>query len=221
MATYIDMITRIQDDLVNESITVAQIKNAIITAISNYENTPFYFNQKIGTFNTIGSQEYYGAAALADIPNIVKFRSAVVVDSGYSTQLNAVDFSEMDNRQDNLTVGRPYAYSAFAQQLRLYPIPDKAYTVDLAYVYKFATLSADSDTNAWTNDAEEMIRQCAKRRLALDIFYSDKIAARCKMLEDEAYDGLMDETASRLPNTELRSPNFPLRNYSFDIRRGY
>jgi hypothetical protein len=221
MATFLDMITRIQDDLVNESVTVAQIKAAIITAISNYENNQFYFNQKVGTFPTVISQEYYGAAALADIPNILRIRASNITIPGLKVQLNPVDFAEIDMQQTGAYLGRPVAYASFQQQLRLYPIPDAVYVVQLAYVYKFATLSADADTNAWTNDGEELIRQAAKRRLAQDTFYSDKIAARAEKLENEAFEGLRAETRQRLPNSMLYVPAMPLSHRSFDITRGW
>jgi hypothetical protein len=214
------MITRIQDELVGESIAVPQIKLAIQTAISSYENTAFYFNQKVGTFPTVSGREYYGVADLADIPNMIKVYSANVSVSGMKQALNPVDFNEIDEQQTGSVTGTPYVYASFQQQLRLYPIPNAVFTVQMSYINKFAALSADGSTNAWMDDGEELIRQSAKRRLALDVFYSDKAAARAKVLEDEAFDGLRQETKQRLPNMQLRSPAFPISRSSFDINRG-
>lgn len=219
MTTYAIMQARIADDFINESITTAQIKNAIQTAISNYENTPLYFNQKIATFSTVAAQEYYGSTDLADIPNIVKIRSAEVTISGNRRPLTPVDYNQIDDNQNGAVTGAPYWYAPFAQQLRFYPLPDAAYPVKLSYIYKFAALVADADTNAWMTDGEELVRQCAKRRLALDILHSNDMAARCRSLEDEAFDGLRQETRQRLPNTTLKMPAM-MQQSAYDIYRG-
>ena len=218
MTTYGIMQARIADDFVNESITTAQIKNAIQSSIASYENTLLYFNQKIATFSTT-NDEYYGSTDLADIPNIIRIRSAEISNGTYYTPLEAVDFNVIDDAQSGSVLGQPYWFSTFAQQIRLYPMPNAVFTVRLSYNYKFATLVDDADTNAWMTDGEELIRQAAKRRLALDILHSDKMAERCQILENEALDGLRQETRQRLPNTTLRIPSM-IKTRSFNILTG-
>ena len=78
MSTYGTMKTRIADEFVNESITTAQISNAIQTAIKHYQRKPFWFNTKRSTFATVAAQEEYAAAANADIPYIVMIDSMSV-----------------------------------------------------------------------------------------------------------------------------------------------
>ncbi len=218
--TYVDMQTRIADDLVDTAVTTAQIKTAILTAIADYEATRFFFNQKINTtFSTVAAQEYYGTADLADIPNIITIDSASVTVSGFKKPLGPVDFVTMDAEQNGTVTTVPYWRTYYAQQIRLFPMPDAVYTVTLNYHYKFAALSADADTNAWMTDGEEMIRQAAKRRLALDTLYDDAMAARCQILEDSAYDGLLAETRLKLPNKQLAIPAMGIKN-SFNIYTG-
>ncbi len=220
MTTYIDMINRIQDDLTNSAVTVAQIKNAIQSSISDWENTPFFFNQKTATFNTVNAQEYYSTADLADIPNIVSFYSMELTISGYKRPVQPVDFAVIDDQQNGTILGSPFWYAYFTQQIRMYPIPDTAYTVTLSYLTKFAALVADSDTNAWMTSAEEMIRQAAKRRIALDILYDDTMAARCSAMEDEAFDTLAEESRQKLPNKTLRIPAMNTGR-TFNIYQGF
>jgi hypothetical protein len=222
MTTYATMRTRIADNLIDTGgLTTSQINEAIQSAIKHYERKTFYFNQKVdGTFPTVAAQEYYTSADFADIPNIVKVRSANVTINGSKSPLKPFDFQVIDDEQDGSVTGDPYAYASFAQKIRLYPIPNGAFTVKMSYVYKLAALSADGDTNAWMTDAEEMIRQAAKKRIAIDILHDDELAGRCTVLEVEAYDELMAETARRLPNTELKIPAM-LGQSSFDIQRGY
>lgn len=220
MTTYAIMRARIADEYVNESITTAQINSAIQTAIKHYERKPFFFNQKTGTFATVASQEYYSSSDNADIDDIVHIFAATVTDNSLKTKLFPVDFGAMDECQDGSVTGLPEQLAYFKQQIRLYPIPDAVYTVTLAYVYRFAALSADGDSNAWTTDAEELIRQRAKRTLALDILHADDLAGRAGALEQEALSELMAEGRRRLPNTTLRVPVM-LAPDGFNINRGY
>jgi hypothetical protein len=122
----------------------------------------------------------------------------------------------MDAAQSGATTNAPTHFAYFKQQIRLYPIPDAVYTVGLSYIYRFTTLSADGDTNAWMTDGEEVIRQSAKRRLALDTQGADEIAMRAKVLEDEAFDELLAESRRRLPNQELKLPAM-LQGNSYNI----
>ena len=207
MATYADMRARIADELANDGdISTAQINYAIQDAIKLYERRGWYFNQKVATFTTVAAQEYYGASDLADIPNLIQIDAATATLNGYKNPLRPVDFLTIDDSQDGTVTAFPNLFAYYKQEIRLYPIPDAAYTVTLSYVYRLATLSADSDTNAWTEDAEELIRQCAKRRIALNYLQSEEVAARFATLEREAYSELMAETRRRWPNKILRSP---------------
>lgn len=218
--TYIDMITRIQDEMLNASLSVAQIKLAIQSSIADYDGTPLYFNHKTSaTLTTVAAQEYYAAADLSDIPDIHLIESFKITVNGYKVDVNPVDFTVMDSQQNGSVTSLPYWYAYYKQQIRLYPIPDAAYTCTLAYIYKLATLSADSDANAWMVDGEEMIRQAAKRRLNEDYLQDDAAAARCERLEDQAYDRLQSETAQRLPNKKLYVPAMTTLQ-TFNIYRG-
>lgn len=217
---YAAMRTRILDEFVNESLTTAQVNNAIQTAIKHYERRPFYFNQKTGTFPTVAAQEYYSSTDLSDIPSIVSIVAATVTNSTKS-KLEPVDFSIMDDTQDGSITGPPEMLAVFKQQIRLYPIPDGIYTITMAYIYRFTALSADGDTNAWMVEGEELIRQKAKRILALDILQADDLATRAASLEAEALDEILAEGRRRLPNTVLRpSPMISLGN-TFNFTRGW
>jgi hypothetical protein len=77
-------------------------------------------------------------------------------------------------------------------------------TITASYVYKLTALSADGDTNAWTNDLEELTRQCAKRILATDILHSDEMATRYGLLEQLCLDNLRNEYRTRMAGQYLR-----------------
>ncbi len=198
MTDYVTMQTRIADELIDSgALSTAQIKAAIQSAIKFYERKPFYFNQKKeGTFSTVASQEYYGSAANSDIPYIIQFFGFTIGTS--KNPVTKVDFSAIDAVQTGSITGEPSSYAYWEQKIRLYPIPSAVYTATMAYIYRLTTLSADGDTNAWMTDAEELIRQSAKRILALDILHADDIAMRCYNREAEVFDELKAETARRM-----------------------
>jgi hypothetical protein len=205
MTTYATMRTRILDELADENLTAAQVNNAILSAIKHHERKPWWFNQKVGTFSTVADQELYTSSDLSDIPNMVQIQS-LLVTSGSSTKapLRALDNGNIEDMQDGTVTGEPEYYSRFADKIRLYPIPDAVYTMTASYVYKLTALSADSDTNSWTNECEELTRQAAKRILAADLLHDDDLAMKFGTLEAAARDTLMEEYRTRLGNVMLR-----------------
>lgn len=179
MTTYATMRSRIADEISDSNLTT-QINRAILSAIALYERQRFYFNTRVtDTFAFVADQEYYGSAALAAIPNLI------AIDDMYATigttryQILPATFDEIAAMQDGgMTADPPYRYAYHAQQLRMYPIPSAVRTVTMADHYRLTALSADGDSNAWTTDAEELIRCHAKHDLATNVTNDDGMAAR-------------------------------------------
>ena len=221
MATYLDMITRIADELVNDGdISTAQIKNAILTTIADYAGEAFWFNTKSLTINT-GTFEYYSSTvAPTDISGIIRIDSAYITYSGVRASIDAVDNAEIDEIQTGSVIGVPQFYARVFNDIRFYPIPNTSYPVTFSVVYTLPALSADADSNAWTNDAEEVIRQGAKKRIAADILASDEIAARAARMETAAYEGLRAENRNRRSQQYLRT-EVPTMRRSFNIYTGW
>lgn len=206
MATYVEMRNRIADELANDGdITAAQIGYAIKDSIKDYEAEGFWFNQKVATFSTVVAQELYGAAALADIPNMVRISSMRIPLTEGIGGIEGVANETIEDVQDGSVTGTPRIYSRFENQIRLYPIPDAVQSIKVSYIYKLAELSADGDQNAWTTDCEEMIRQAAKKRLCANILLSDEMAGRYAVFEKQAYDGVRRENRLRQPQQYLRA----------------
>lgn len=203
MTTYAVMKARIADELARTDLT-SQIALAVQTAIKHYERQRFYFNQKTtGSFSTVANQEYYTSSDLADIPYFIQIDSMVFTLGSTKLPIVPAPFEKIDAAQTGAAKGSPEYFAYYAQKIRLYPIPSEAWTVTVAYHYRLTALSADSDTNAWVMDAEELIRQKAKRTLYLDVLRDRDGAESCAILEKEAYDGLRSETRRRSSNQRL------------------
>jgi hypothetical protein len=213
------MRNRIADELANDGdITAAQINNAIKDSIKDYEADGFWFNQKVATFSTVAAQELYGAAALADIPNMVRISSMRIPLTDGIGSIEGVANETIEDVQDGSVTGTPRLYSRFQNQIRLYPIPDAVQSIKVSYIYKLAELSADGDDNAWTSDCEELIRQAAKKRLCANILLSDEMAARYAVFEKQAYDGVRKENRLREPQQYLRA-DLPFGRHGYDYTR--
>lgn len=220
MSTYVDLRNRIIDEMTNDgALTTTQVNYAIADAIKKYERRPFWFNQAISTFSTVSNQEYYTSVDLADISTMVQIVSMTVTNSSVKGPVRAVSYQDIDDLQDGSVISIPRMFAYFTESIRLYPIPDAVYTVTISFIERFAALSADADTNAWTNEAEDLIRAAAKRFVAINYFHADDIAARVGVLEAEALGSLMAEDRRRRPNTTLRVPSM-LVSKPFNITIG-
>lgn len=202
------MRNRIQDELLNEDLSNSQITYAIKDAIKVYERRAWWFNQKTSVFYTVANQELYTSTTPSDFENIVQIDSMRVGESTSRDPMTAVDNATMDTWQDGSVTGEPTHYSRYANKIRLFPIPSAVYTISMSHIYKLDELSDGSDSNIWTTDCEELIRQSAKRRLALDILQAEDIASRCASLEQDALGSLLAENRRRFPQKTLRT-EFP------------
>jgi hypothetical protein len=218
MTTYGDMQSRIADELIDEAITTTHITRAIQTAIKHYQREPFWFNNRIATFATVADQEYYSSTDPADFENIVRIDAMSVANStGSLAKMYGLENSLIEDVQDGTVTGIPKQYSRYANRIRLYPIPDDAYTITMRYIYKLDALSADTDTNAWVDECEELIRQAAKRVLCIDVLMADDMAARFATIEKIAYDRIRKEDKDRRPQQFLRTDLGAARAYNINL----
>lgn len=217
MTTYITMINRISNEVggvstasTTTSPTLAEIKAAILSAIDNYTRMPFYFLQsRSSTFSTVASQEYYGAADLAAIPDISQIDALTITVNSTLTPLERRSFDYIDARNSTSTItGRPADYCYYAKQIRLSPIPDDAYTVRIAGYIRLAELSADADTNAWLTDGERLIRHRASYDLWSSVLSDDSRAATARQNEMSALRELIMEGNMRSTSGRVRATRF-------------
>lgn len=213
MSTYAEMVTEIQDHFVNESITTAQVQKAIQRSIKKYQRKKFYFNHQLSTFSTVSGTEYYANGDDDDIEII----SIIVSSGGLNCSVLPRVFTYIDERQDGTVTGLPTLYTNYQEKIRFYPIPAAAYTMTVAYWRKIAGPVADSDTNAWTEDAEELILQAAKVRLAINILHAPEMAEGPALLVQSALSDLVIETRNRMAQPLLQMPDELISNRHYNF----
>lgn len=227
MTTYLVMQDRIADEVRPGSASAsasgieAIIQREILSAIKHYERERFYFNTRVtDTFATVANQEYYGSAALAAIPNLIRIHSMYVTVSGIRYPILPRDFQVIDQAQNGeVTADPPYYFAYHAQQIRLFPIPSTVRTITMADHYRLTALSASGDSNAWTTDAEELIRNRAEAVIWSKVLREPEQGAVCAAAELAALAVLKRETRQRMSNGILRMDDLaPPRRY--DITAG-
>lgn len=188
--TYGDMQTTIAFELGNRTDILANapviLQAAIQTAIAKWERIRFYFNElnAINIFNTVAGQEYYSSSDYAGIATIAHIDKiwALVSNNRYFFVPRTMQYLDEVSVNPNVaapSVGVDYAY--YAETLRFYPIPDGSYPISIQGTKRFSALSASTDSNVWTQDAEALIRTEAKLDLYLNYLKDTEQAQLMKM----------------------------------------
>ncbi len=151
--------TRFFDRAVDTGIQT-QIKQHINEAIRAHQKYPFWFNQMQWTRNTEAGREFYA------LPAEYVAMSTISINSPRRKLISKLNDS-IENMEP--VTGRPLYFAIFANQYRLFPIPDAVYQLRLWGYRKYPDLVNDDDENEWTREGYELIREAAKAR----VFYSD------------------------------------------------
>ncbi len=203
MTTLADLSAAIADDIdATNGEYGSQITSAIQTAIRYCERHLFYFNEtRDQTFATVPGQEWYDAAANANIPTLVRLQTAYVIDNGNQiTEMVRATPEGLEILSDaSSSTGRPTNYVYYGQKIRLYPVPDAGpYTIRLQLgPYRLTPLSQPSDTSAWLDEAYDMVKARAKYILHKDTLKEPALAAEALNDYNDQFAALKAETAKR------------------------
>ena len=213
MTTLADLTADISDDLDD---TAGEYGAAILKAVQgaqrDCERFTFYFNEtRDVTFSTVISQQWYGAAANANIPTLVHIQEAYYTDTGGNILILVWSPpEELEILSDSTSAtGQPSNYTYFNKQIRLYPIPNAVYTVRLQLgPYRLGALANPSDNNAWLDDAYDLLKARAKYRLWKNTLFEPGHAAEAMNDYNEQFAMLKAETSKRNGSGYIRSTEF-------------
>lgn len=181
MTTFAVMKTRIVDDMLRDDLTANQLGNAINDAIELQEGERFKFNEKRYQILTVAGQEYYdltGDDLLDQDGDATETGEALLEVDYLLATVNSQPYKLCQRTQQWVNewqysghTGQPSDFTLYGQQLRIFPIPDAVYTLDLGGLARLGPnpLSADADTNAWMTDGAALIRAQAKILLYRDL----------------------------------------------------
>lgn len=172
--------TDLLSPLSDSGLTNSPVVNAIYSAIAKWEREPFYFNQAYSqnVFSTVKGQEFYTSAdypAIATVPLIDKIHILINANR-YTLRFRTWQYLELISVNPAVT-SQPIDVAYYDEQLRLYPIPDNAYPLTFSWTTRLAALVNNTDTDAWTQDAYDLIRSEAKLILAEEVLHDPDLAA--------------------------------------------
>jgi hypothetical protein len=206
--TLLDLKNRIASDLTRDDLT-SQIANAVDDTIRFYARERFWFNQTRNlTFNTVVGKVAYGAVDLANIPNIIRIDALFLPQNQSIYPLDRYEPDDFEVISGGMTGGgKPTAFTTTDNTILLWPMPLAIYTMRLHAHYRLKD-AADADTNAWTDDAEELIRSHAKMLLYMDVLEDDANAQRMGTKIPVLLAALRSETSSRLATGRISATEF-------------
>jgi hypothetical protein len=167
MATYGDLKAQIASDLRRSNLTT-EIASAVLDAIRDHDTERFWFNETATySLNTVNGTDEYTLAAQAPIQEFIKIdRVKTQVGNTWLEVYDDWTWDEMDEAFATPTTGQP-AQWAFTgnNQLRIFPTSNAVFPLRIYGHYRIVPLSADGDSNDWTNAAKNLIRYTALKRL--------------------------------------------------------
>lgn len=125
MTDYVTLQRRIWHELDRSDIT-ADAQAAIQTAIRFYAHRRFYFNEERWTASTVANQEYY--AVPLNFRNIDTLKLTVNANSYLLTERTWAEIENWAIAASTFT-GYPSDFAMQRNEIRLYPIPNAAYTM--------------------------------------------------------------------------------------------
>lgn len=194
MGTLTLLKSRVASDLARGDLTSSsdEVAYAISDAVAEYKGKRFAFNQARDTFDTTAGTEFYTSTTIpTDIGEVDALTISV---SGRRYKLDKWAFAYHEQMSNMVTSrGQPTAWSWYAEQIRLYPIPDATYTVTISYLQRIDLQALDAESSVWTTQAENLIRACAEKILYRDVIRDASMFAAAQSAERDAYRRLMRE----------------------------
>lgn len=197
MATLGTMKTRIADEIARTDLT-SQIAAAILSSIQFYDKRRFWFNETEATFNTVAGTDAYTTSTATFLATLIEDDSMTITVNGSKEPLRKISFAEMQRfRIDTVQSGPPTHYAYYRNRLYLHPVPDAVYAIIVFHTAALGIPAADGDSNAWTTEAEELIRIRAKADLFENVIREFGEADRLRGREQEALRSLIEFTNKR------------------------
>ncbi len=196
-----DLKARIADEL-DRSDLASQIALAIQDAITEAAGNRFWFNEvRSLTVSATQGTEYYTDTNLSALSEI---DAVYFLSNGVRRPLYEQDNEYLNGLSDGVTSqGEPYLYSRYGDSLRIYPLPNAAYTLYVDGVSKLPDLTTDASYNAWTNEGERLVRAIAKRILLMDVIRDFEEAQSQEVLVQKYTKELLEKSYDRAATGQM------------------
>ena len=178
MATFGELKTKIQkrlQDALGTAVATSDVADAINTAVRYWKRQKFWFNESSETINLTT-----GNPLISGIPDDFQFELSengfVIEKSQLRYPLKKVPIVQYDI-EDIEGSGIPCIYTWKAGSFYVYPYPQEDYDMVMHYIKDYDDMAADSDTNDFTINADQMIMYEALSRLHGELRQDEKMEA--------------------------------------------
>lgn len=193
MATFAQMKTwvskRLQDPN-NTAVSSADVGELVNSALNYWKNNRFWFNEITDTTTLTESDPSVPLPADWLVPSIDD--CFVIEYSGIRYPLKKVSESQYNAMYLSNGIGQPWWYSRQADtEYKVYPIPDRDYTLRRFYLRNYDDFSSDSDTNAFSEKATNLLQYTAAAYGSRDFRQDEKMYEAFQAQAKREYDSLM------------------------------
>lgn len=204
MATLGELTNDIISDMAKEGedgITAA-VSTAISQSIRHYETRPWWFLETQDTVATVSGTEYY------DLPSdMASTELTITIDvNNHTYPLIKRGMQMLDDWfvKSAVFTGYPTDYAIWKSQIRLYPVPNGAYTLTRNYWKNLGAPSSAGGSNVWTVDGEFLIRARAEWQLHSLRYHDLEAATVTKQAETDALSSLNTQNQLRMMTGKTR-----------------
>lgn len=202
MTTFSQLKTDIAN-ILNDPVADTFIGDAINASVRYYQKKRFWFNESTASI-TLNENDPVVPNIPSDFQYEIDKDGLVIEDSSQFYPLLKVSNFQYDLETVE-SQGRPYIYRNRANVLELYFQPDQAYTLRLFYIKKYPDLSADGDTNDFTDNAEELIKAHSLYILYRDYRRNAELSVFYKNVADDELNTLYEESNARVTTGSIVS----------------
>jgi len=204
MANFGDLKARVIDELDRDDLA-DQIEKSILDAVTFYERERFTFNECRSFTDTAEGQEYY------ELPDDFVSLDNMIIEINarrYPLLERTWQYIEDINWGGTSWQGYPTEYAIYADQFRLYPVPNGIWRLSLSYIRSLGILDADTDENSWTGAGEPMIRCRAKWDVFSNVIRDFEEADRMKAIELDWFASLQRRMTKQVSTNKIRPTAF-------------
>lgn len=203
MSTFGEIQSRINSDYLNRTDLSAATQRSIFAAIRHYEGQRFNFNETATALTTSAGQSF-----IAFPSNLIVLDYVQITEASSDIALIYRDYDWIKRANVTRTQSVPTHYTVYQNRIELFPIPDSAYSVPVAYIKRLTALSADADTNAWTSgEAEDVIVYHATKLMWANVLRNTDEALKFADLERASKSTLMRHR-EQMPHLVIRATDF-------------
>ena len=212
MATAGNLCTTIISDLNRGDLSISDIVLLDIqSAIRDYESYRFTFNEQILTVTVTATQTYalsLFAASGTGVAEVVEIDDlAITIPASRTYSIQEVTWMEMGDIDSGVGTlqGYPQIYAVYNQNLQIYPKPNALFLAVMSAHVKLTEIAAGgmATSNAWTNQASELIRCAALKRLWGRKYQNMQMAQAMQVAESQALSSLQRRNEA-ITSTRIR-----------------